>query len=219
MVVTYTQFLAKRYGDKLDETGNEFILYAVNGGRRMQTLLQALLEYWQVNERADDDVAVVETAFALRKALDNLQLMIAENEAVISYSTLPSLRVSESALLQIFQNLIANAIKYRKANEVPRITIAAERTNSSEWLFSVRDNGIGIAPEHQELIFRLFKRLNGNGQPGAGIGLAICAKIAERLGGRLWVESQAGQGSTFYFTIPDGKARKWNLAKNISTQS
>ena len=219
MVVTYTQFLARRYSDQLDETGNQFISFAVTGAQRMQTLLQGLLEYWQVNERTNGAAAVTDAKVALGKALGNLQMMIAESGATVSHTHLPTLPVSEAALIQLFQNLIGNAIKYRKAKETPHIHIAAERLGSQEWQFSVQDNGIGIAPEHQELIFRIFKRLNGHQYAGAGIGLAICVKIVEHLGGRLWVESEAGRGSTFYFTVPDGKGSEWSARARTNTRS
>lgn len=219
MVVTYTQFLAKRYGNQLDETGNQFISFAVTGAQRMQTLLQGLLEYWQVNERTGSATAVTDAEVALKKAIGNLQMVIVESGAIVSHTLLPVLPVSEAALIQLFQNLIGNAIKYRRVNETPRIYIAAERLGNWEWQFSVQDNGIGIAPEHQDLIFRIFKRLNGHQYAGAGIGLAICVKIVEHLGGRLWVESEAGRGSTFYFTVPDGKGSEWSVTARTNTRS
>src|SRR3954447_10865973 len=155
----------------------------------------------------------------MRISISNLELAITKSGAVISHSLLPTLPVNEAALIQLFQNLIGNAIKYRKADETPRIGIAAERLRGTEWRFSVQDNGIGIAPEHQKLIFKIFKRLNGHQYPGAGIGLAICVKIMEHLGGKLWVESEVGRGSTFYFTVPDGKGSEWNAAARMNTQS
>jgi light-regulated signal transduction histidine kinase (bacteriophytochrome) len=218
MVVAYTQFLARRYQDQLDETGNQFISFAVTGAQRMQTLLQGLLEYWQVSERTDDAIAAVDTQIALKKALDNLELVIVKSGAVVSHSPLPTLPANEAALIQVFQNLIGNAIKYRKANETPRIHIAAERLHNAEWRFSIQDNGIGIAPEHQNLIFKIFKRLNGNRYSGAGIGLAICVKIVEHLGGKLWVESEVGRGATFYFTVPDRKGSEWNIAARMNAR-
>jgi light-regulated signal transduction histidine kinase (bacteriophytochrome) len=219
MVVAYTQFLARRYQDQLDETGNQFISFAVTGAQRMQTLLQGLLEYWQVSERTDNAVTPIDTETALKKALDNLELAIAKSGAVISYSVLPTLAVDEAALVQVFQNLIGNAIKYRKANETPRIEIAANRLSKTEWRFSVQDNGIGIAPEHQHLIFKIFKRLNGHQYSGAGIGLAICVKVVEHFGGKLWVESEVGRGSTFYFTVLETKGSEWNTAAQMNARS
>jgi len=155
----------------------------------------------------------------LRTALGHLETAVAESGAIISQSTMPKVLVSETALVQVFQNLIGNAIKYRKPNERPRIHIGAERTENGEWLFSVRDNGIGIAPEHQKLVFGVFKRLNGNKHPGAGIGLAICVKVVEHMGGKLWVESEVGQGSTFHFTIPIGKSSEWNIPAAANVRS
>lgn len=204
MVVTYTQFLAKRYQDKLDDTGRQFISYAVDGAHRVQTLLQALLEYWQVSEGNQDAStgANVSVAAALNKALGNLELLLRESGAVIFPSELPHLDVSETALVQLFQNLISNAVKYRSPDRPPRVEVFAQPLGAAGWQFSVKDNGIGIASEHQALVFQLFKRLNGNLHPGTGIGLALCAKIVENFGGRMWVESELGRGSSFYFTVP-----------------
>ena len=164
-------------------------------------------------------IAIVDTGIALEKALGNLELAIAKSGATISHSSLPTLPVNEAALIQVFQNLIGNAIKYRKMNETPRIHITAEHLPTREWRFSVQDNGIGIAPEHQSLIFKIFKRLHGNQYSGAGIGLAICVKIVEHFGGQLWVDSAVGWGSTFYFTIPDGKGAEWNIAARMNARS
>ena len=219
MVVSYTQFLAKAYKDRLDEKGKQYISFAVTGATRMQMLLQALVEYWQVNEPREGPSEPVDAATALRTALGHLETAVAESGAIISQSAMPKVLVSETALVQVFQNLIGNAIKYRKPNERPRIHIGAERTENGEWLFSVRDNGIGIAPEHQKLVFGVFKRLNGNKHPGAGIGLAICAKVVEHMGGKLWVESEVEQGSTFHFTIPIGKSSEWNIPAAANARS
>lgn len=203
MVVTYTQFLAKRYGEKLDETGQQFMGYAVDGAHRAQALLHALLEYWQVSEGGDATVpAPVDSATTLKKALTNLEIMMLESGAVVSVSHLPTLVVSEVALLQVFQNLVSNAIKYAKPGQPPQISVSASGSDRTDWQFSVNDNGIGIAPEHCTMIFQLFKRLNGKRYSGTGVGLALCAKIVENLGGRIWVESEPGSGSTFHFTVP-----------------
>jgi light-regulated signal transduction histidine kinase (bacteriophytochrome) len=202
MVVTYTQFLAKRYESKLDDTGKEFISYAVEGAHRVHMLLQALLEYWQIGEANDDPARKIDSSAVLKKALDQLAMMLTESGAVVTFSEMPTVHASESALVQLFQNLVSNAIKYRNPELPPQIGVSARRISGSEWQFSVEDNGIGIAPEHQQLIFKLFKRLNGSRYAGKGIGLALCAKIVENFGGRMWVESEVGRGSTFHFTIP-----------------
>jgi chemotaxis family two-component system sensor kinase Cph1 len=144
---------------------------------------------------------LVDSVDVLRQALLNLEASIAENNAVITNDPLPSLMASEATLIQLFQNLLANALKYR-SNEPPKIHVSAVR-EGSEWVFSVRDNGIGIDPRHARQIFGVFKRLHPHDKySGTGIGLAICQKIVERYGGRIWVESQLGQGSDFKFAIP-----------------
>ncbi len=219
MVVSYTQIIEKRYPDKLDEAGKQYVAFAVSGAKRMQTLLQALLEYWQVNERTNETPALVDAATALQEAMGNLEAAIAESGAVITQTGLPRLMVSETALIQLFQNLIANAIKYRKANASPRIYVSCERVRESEWRFSVQDNGVGIAPEHQKLVFALFKRLDAKKNGGAGIGLAICVKVVEHWGGKLWVESEPGRGSTFYFTIPIKRTAEWNSTPELNVRS
>lgn len=172
----------------------------------MQASLQALLEYWQVSEGSEDKTAPTDIAATLAKALGNLEMMLGETGAIVSSSGLPTLDVNETAFVQLFQNLVSNAIKYRKSGETPRISISARPSADSEWLFSIEDNSVGIPPEYHDHIFKLFKRLNRDRNPGTGIGLALCAKIVENFGGKLWVDSALGRGSTFYFTIPVAKA-------------
>jgi signal transduction histidine kinase len=202
MVVTYTQLFSKRYQDQSDEKGKQFLSFAVEGAYRMQQLLQALLEYWQVSESPIGNSDHGDANVALRKAIDNVELLVRENRAVVTHSQLPVVNANETALTQLFQNLISNAIKYRHPQNEPKIEISCEHRNGSGWLFSVQDNGIGIPPEYRELIFKLFKRLQTNQRRGSGIGLALCAKIVENFGGRIWVESELGEGSTFHFIVP-----------------
>jgi light-regulated signal transduction histidine kinase (bacteriophytochrome) len=154
-----------------------------------------------LSERDEEQRTSVDCADALRQALLNLEASISESNAAITSDPLPSLMASEATLIQLFQNLLGNALKYR-SKEPPKIHVSAVR-DGSEWVFSVRDNGIGIDPQHARQIFGVFKRLHPHDKyPGTGIGLAICQKIVERYGGRIWVESQLGQGSDFKFAIP-----------------
>ncbi len=205
MVATYTQLLAERYRGKIDENADKYIHYAVDGALRMQTLVQALLTFSRVGRQGKELTdtncnAVVETV------LQNLQAAIQESGVRVQCDRLPTVVADASQLLQVFQNLVGNAIKFRGSNP-PIIRITAEQ-KPGEWIFSVADNGIGIAPEHAEVIFVIFKRLHMQDEyPGSGIGLAICKKIIEQHGGRIWVEGQLGHGSTFKFTLPAGGAR------------
>jgi PAS domain S-box-containing protein len=202
MVASYTQLLAKRYKGRLDSDADEFIAFAVDGCNRMQGLIQDLLAY----SRAGTNGKVfceVSAEDALQQALTNLRITIEQSGAVVSHDSLPALRTDETQLTQVFQNLVGNAIKYRSA-EAPRVHISATKKGDTEWIFSVRDNGLGIDPQYFERIFILFQRLHGRNEfEGTGIGLAICKKVLERLGGRIWVESQLEKGSTFYFALPE----------------
>ena len=169
----------------------------------MEMLVKALLAYTRITETADVDAQESDAASTLNEVLADLSVAIREADAIVSRDGLPRLRVPGVHLEQLFLNLIGNALKYRKDGEPPRIHVAAER-NNREWLFSIRDNGIGIPPEHKQRIFGIFKRLQTEPKySGTGIGLAICRKIVERNGGRIWVESGGpGKGSTFFFTLP-----------------
>jgi len=201
MVASYTQLLAKRYQDKLDSDARDFIAYAVDGAVRMQKLIADLLNYSRVSTRGKS-VEPSNWDAILERTLPGLKLAISESGAAVSHDPLPTVMGDDMQLGQLFQNLLANAIKFR-SDKPPRIHVSAER-NGNAWKFSVRDNGIGIAPEYAERIFMIFQRLHSKGQyPGTGIGLAICKKIVERHGGRIWVNSQPGSGATFFFTIPD----------------
>jgi PAS domain S-box-containing protein len=200
MVASFTQLLSRKYSGKLDETADRYINFAVDGAKRMQQLITDLLAFSRINSR-DLDLRPTECDRVVRLTLQNLKVAIDESGAAIECDPLPVLLADAGQLGQMFQNLIGNAIKFR-GETPPRIHIAAA-DRGAEWEFSVRDNGIGIDPKHADRIFQIFQRLHTREQyPGTGIGLAVCKKTVERHGGRLWVESQPGGGSTFLFTMP-----------------
>jgi PAS domain S-box-containing protein len=202
MVSSYTQLLARRYRDRLDDDAREFIGYAVDGVNRMQSLIADLLAFSRVGSRGGAFEAV-DLNRVLERTLSNLETAIAEAGAEVTADSLPTVVADPVQLGQLFQNLAGNAVKFR-GQAPPRVHVSAER-RGGEWHFAVRDNGIGIEPEYVERIFVIFQRLHGRGEyPGTGIGLAICKKIVERHGGRIWVESAAGEGATFHFTLPAG---------------
>ncbi|MDN3511053.1 MAG: ATP-binding protein [Candidatus Jettenia sp.] len=199
MISSYLQLIERRYRNKLDTDAEEFITYAVDGANRLQTMINGLLEYSRVDSRGKSfELIDCETLF--ERALLNLEVTIKENNTTITHDTLPTVMADSSQLLQVFQNLISNAIKFH-GTESPRIHISARR-NENEWIFSVHDNGIGIEQEYTKQLFNIFKRLHGREYPGIGLGLSICKKIINRHNGRIWLESEPGKGSTFYFTIP-----------------
>jgi PAS domain S-box-containing protein len=202
MVASYTQLLAKRYQGRLDSDADEFIAFAVDGCNRMQTLIRDLLAY----SRSGTESKVlreVSGEAALKEALANLNVSIEESGATVTHDLLPDLKTSDTQLVQVLQNLIGNAIKYR-SSAAPQVHVSAQKSDDKKWIFSVRDNGLGIAPQYFERIFIIFQRLHGRQEfNGTGIGLAICKKIVERMGGRIWVESQLEKGSTFYFSLPE----------------
>jgi len=204
MVASYTQLLAKRYTGRLDHDADEYIAYAVDGCNRMQALIQDLLTY----SRAGTDGRShreISSENALNAALTNLRATIQESGAVVTHDSLPAITMDDTQLVQVFQNLVGNAVKYRSP-EIPRVHVTAAKNAGNECVFAVRDNGVGIDPQYFERIFVLFQRLHGQNEfTGTGIGLAICKKIVERLGGRIWVESQPAKGSTFYFALPQGE--------------
>ncbi|PMB48986.1 cyanobacterial phytochrome A [Fischerella thermalis CCMEE 5205] len=201
-VANYVQLLEMRYEQLLDEDAKEFISFAVEGVSLMQTLIDDVLAYSKVDMQAIEfELTNVETA--LERALTNLRKRISETGAVITHDQLPTVMADGTQLMQLFQNLIGNAIKFR-SDQAPEIHIGASRLED-EWLFSVRDNGIGIDPQFRDRIFVIFQRLHTRDEyPGTGMGLAICKKIIECHRGRIWVESKLGEGATFYFTIPVG---------------
>jgi len=200
MVATYTQLLAERYQGKLDADADKYIHYAVDGALRMQVLVRDLLAFSRVG-RQGTELAAIDCSRVMETALQNLEAAIQESGARVVYQQLPTVTADGSQLLQVLQNLIANAIKFR-GKEPPVIQISCEK-KPREWMFAVADNGIGIAPEHAQTIFVIFKRLHTRSEyPGSGIGLSICKKIVEHHGGRIWVESAPGLGCTFYFTLP-----------------
>jgi PAS domain S-box-containing protein len=206
MVSSYTQLLAKRYKGRLDSDADEFIAFAVDGCKRMQGLIQDLLAYSRAGTNGNA-LREISGEDALKVALTNLRAAVEQSGAVVTHDSLPAITTDETQLTQIFQNLVGNAIKYRRA-ESPQVHVSASKNGGNEWIFSVRDNGLGIDPQYFERIFILFQRLHGREDfEGTGIGLAICKKIVERLGGRIWVESQPEKGSTFYFALPEMEGR------------
>jgi PAS domain S-box-containing protein len=200
MVASFTELLAKRYRGKLDTDADEFIHYVVDGAKRMQALIEDLLTYSRVGTRGRP-FAATECDAVLDRVLSDLALALAETGGAVTRDPLPTVLADEPQLGQLLQNVISNALKFR-GPAPPRVHVTAAR-DGTHWRFAVRDNGIGIAPEHAERIFGMFQRLHARGEyPGTGIGLAVCKKIVERHGGRMWVESEPGRGATFYFTIP-----------------
>jgi light-regulated signal transduction histidine kinase (bacteriophytochrome) len=213
MVASFTQLLAKRYSEKLDDDARDFINYAVDGATRMQTLISDLLNYSRVGTQGNPLVPTDSEALFSR-VLDSIKFAMEDSGAVISHDPLPVVLADSQQLGQLFQNLLTNAIKFR-GERPPNVRISAER-NGNDWKISVRDNGIGISQEHADRIFVIFQRLHTKTEyPGTGIGLAICKKIVERHGGRIWIEPSPGGGATFCFTIPAAenqnlKGRKQN---------
>jgi signal transduction histidine kinase len=200
MISSYLQLIERRYKDQLDKDGREFIDFAVNGAKRLQCMINDLLSFSRVETQANPFVTT-HLDDILSKTLDNLQTVIQENHAIITHDPLPSIYADGSQMITLFQNLLSNALKFHTENP-PVIHIAAKHRDN-EWLFSIHDNGIGIDPKHKDELFVIFKRLVGHEYPGTGIGLAICKRILDRNQGKIWVDSELGQGSTFYFTIPD----------------
>jgi PAS domain S-box-containing protein len=200
MVSSYTQLLLRRFGERFDGDSREFMGYIVDGAARMKQLIEDLLAYSRVGTRGKDfrEIPVEE---ALGRAVSNLRAAIQETRAAVSWDPLPTVLADDTQLTQLFQNLIGNALKFRSSS-VPRIHVFVAN-NEPAWHFMVRDNGIGIEPQYFERIFMVFQRLHNKADyPGTGIGLAICKKVVERHGGRIWVESRPGDGSAFHFTLP-----------------
>jgi PAS domain S-box-containing protein len=204
MVASFTQLLSRRYKGQLDEDADEFIRFAVDGVTRMQNLINDLLAYSRVGTRGNV-MEATDINFLMERICADLSASIEESGATVTKTDLPTLAVDPLQFGQLMQNLIANAIKYRAPGRSPEVTVSAVREEHA-WHFAVRDNGIGIDPEYFDRIFIIFQRLHGKEDyEGTGIGLAICKKIVERHGGRIWVESEPNNGSAFHFTVPDKK--------------
>jgi light-regulated signal transduction histidine kinase (bacteriophytochrome) len=204
MVALYSQMLQRKYGGELDAETDQYVGFIVGGAKRMEMLLKDLLTYSQTGANMGP-AEPIDWEPVMRKVLLNLQASIDQSGAVVSWESLPTVQAHEVRLVQLLQNIVGNAIKYR-SEQPPKIRIAAERRDA-DWLFVVEDNGIGIEPEYAPQIFGIFKRLHGQTYPGTGIGLAICQRIVERYGGRIWVESKPGEGSRFFFTLPPAAGR------------
>jgi PAS domain S-box-containing protein len=201
MVSSYTQLLARRYSDKLDQDARDFIHYAVDGANRMQQLIQDLLSFSRVTTKGQPRTQI-QSQEVLMEALSNLEATITETGARITHDHLPEVYADRIQLTQVFQNLIGNAIKFRKPDDIPRIHISS-RQQETMWIFSVQDNGIGMDPKYFDRIFTIFQRLHTRqAYPGTGIGLALCKRIVERHGGCIWVESEPDKGTVFWFTLP-----------------
>ena len=200
VVASYVQQLAERYQDKLEAEANELIGYALDGAKRMQQLIVDLLAYSRI-ETTGQEFAPTDCEGVLQRVLGDLRVAIEESGAEVTHDPLPQVMADNVQLGQVLQNLLGNAIKFR-SQQPPRIHVSA-RQEGQQWVFSVRDNGIGINPRYAERIFGIFERLHPRTEyPGTGIGLAICKKIVERHGGQIWVESEPGKGAAFFFTLP-----------------
>jgi signal transduction histidine kinase len=200
MISSYTQLLARRYEGLLDDKARKYVNYTVDGAIRMQALINDLLAYSRVGTRGKP-LETTDSHAVLGEAIRNLAATIEENRAIITNDDLPTVRADASQLMLVFQNLLSNAIKFR-GGDLPRAHVSAQ-DRQCEWVFSVRDNGIGIEPQHAERVFVIFQRLHTREEyPGTGIGLAVCKRIVERHGGKIWFESEPGNGATFFFTVP-----------------
>ncbi len=205
-IVSFSQLLEDKYYDKIDKDGKEFIHFITDGAKKMNILIKDLLSYSRITTHANPS-KIVNLEKIIKDALYNLQEAIKESGAVITYDKMPILKVDKTQFIQLFQNLLSNAIKFRR-EELPRIHIGVRKIND-EWLFSVKDNGIGIESKFFDKLFNIFYRLHTKEEyPGTGIGLPICKKIVQRYGGKIWVESEFGKGSTFYFTIIQEKIKE-----------
>jgi two-component system, chemotaxis family, sensor kinase Cph1 len=202
VVTMFLELLQNRYRDRLDATADEFIGHSVDGAQSMSRMIRDLLVYSRVGSQGLQP-ARVDLGDILDRALVNLRVAIDESKAVITHDPLPTVTADVSQMTQVFQNLIGNALKFRADDRCPEVHIGVRQENGV-WVFQVKDNGIGIDPKQADRLFTLFHRLHDRSKyPGTGIGLAICKKIVERHGGRIWIESKAGEGSTFCFTLPE----------------
>ncbi|MCJ7587176.1 MAG: PAS domain-containing protein [Candidatus Aminicenantes bacterium] len=203
MISGYLNLIVRRYQDRLDQDGREFIAFAVDGAQRMQVMIDDLLSYSRVTTQGKA-FSLIETEAVLGRALLNLKVAVDEAGARVIHEAMPAVMGDERQIERLFQNLIGNGLKYRRPGDVPDIHVSAQKKDS-EWVFGIKDNGIGIDPKYFDRIFGIFQRLHTREQySGTGIGLAICKKTVERHGGRIWVESEEGTGATFYFTLPAG---------------
>jgi light-regulated signal transduction histidine kinase (bacteriophytochrome) len=206
MVSSYMQLFEKRYRGVLDAQAEKYIDYAVDGAKRMQALIGGLLEYSRVG-RQEEPAAPVEAGAALEQALTNLRSALDESHAVVTREPLPRVIGNAGQITRVFQNLVSNAVKFRRPEEPPRVQVAVQ-LRTGDALFTIRDNGIGIEPQYADRVFVIFQRLNTRAEyPGTGIGLSVCKKVIERHGGRIWFESQPGAGTTFSFTLPLAQER------------
>ncbi|HLH39704.1 MAG TPA: ATP-binding protein [Bryobacteraceae bacterium] len=201
-IAIFSELLEKEHLAALDKTGRQYCNFVRASAKRMETLIDDLLAYTRLNDdESHNEPTTADAAKCVEMALASLSTAITESGAEIEVGPLPVVSMRSTHLYQIFQNLLANAVKYR-GEAPPRIRVSASREEGFGWRFAVKDNGIGISPEYQERIFGLFKRLHTNAKySGSGIGLAICQRIVQRSGGKIWVESEPGRGSTFYFTV------------------
>jgi light-regulated signal transduction histidine kinase (bacteriophytochrome) len=200
-LTSFTQLLERRYRDALGPEANEYMTFIVDAAKRMHRLINDLLTYSRLSG-AEEQFAPMSLADACHQALDNLKSSMEEAEAEVEVGALPDLVGDELQMMQVFQNLIGNAVKFRRAGVPPRVQVEAQRGHG-EWLISIRDNGIGVLATDQD-IFEIFRRLHSHAEyPGTGVGLALCKSIIQRHQGRIWVESKPGEGSTFFFTLPD----------------
>jgi PAS domain S-box-containing protein len=205
MVSSYTQLLEKRYKDQLDDSARTFIRYAVDGATRMQGLINDLLAYSRIATKGSEFTSL-SSQRAFENALANLGGVLEETNAEVTYEELPDIVGDFGQLTRVFQNLLSNSLKYRNKEVIPRIHVSVQDVDS-EWRFSVQDNSIGIDPQYKDRIFKIFQRLHtAREYSGTGMGLSMCKRIIERHGGRIWVESEPGAGSTFYFTMPQQSA-------------
>ena len=200
-MTVFAQLLNRRYKGKLDSEADEFLEYIVSGAQRMGALIEGLLAYSRSVHVETPAFTDVDTAAALHWARMNLRLVLEESQAELTHGDLPIISGDHVQIVQLFQNLISNAIKYRRPDAAPLIRISAEQSDGS-WVFSVSDNGVGVPTEYTDRVFDLFRRLHGSKIPGTGIGLAICKRIVEKHGGRIWVETGSTGGTTFRFTMP-----------------
>ncbi|WP_243369829.1 ATP-binding protein [Geotalea sp. SG265] len=206
MVTSYLKLLKQKYRERLDEKADAYIDFAVDGGIRMQKLIEGLLAYSRFSRGGEFRPVEMNGVFAA--AVANLDTVIGESSATVTRDELPTVNGDEIQLQQLLQNLISNAVKYRDREKKPAVHVSAER-QQDQWMISVRDNGIGIDPDHFDRIFQIFQRLHSSEEyPGTGIGLASCKKIVERHEGRIWVQSKPGEGSVFFFTLPTATPEK-----------